>query len=305
MGMIDVGEKQESQRIAIAQALVFVDSVVIDKIKEGNSPKGNFFEAARISATIGVKKTFELIPYCHLIPIDGIKVDFAIEQNFIKILVTVNSVWKTGVEMEALTGASIAALTIYDMLKPLDELLSIESIKILKKQGGLNDFYEKNNTRKNFKAVVIVVSDTRTVDEDESGKIIVNTLLKKGFEIFEYKVLPDEMKIIQEQLIKYCDEMNVDFIITTGGTGIGPRDVTPEATKEIIIKELKGVTESLRGYGQQRTPWSMLSRGVAGIRGKTIIINLPGSTDAVSQSLNALFPGIMHAFKMVKGHGHG
>jgi len=304
MGMIDVGEKQESQRIAIAQALVFTDSNVIDKIKNGNSPKGNIFEAAKISATIGVKKTFELIPYCHLIPIDGIKVDFAIEQNFIKILVTVNSIWKTGVEMEALTGASIAALTIYDMLKPMSELLSIESIKILKKLGGMKDFYEKNSTRKNLKAVVIVVSDTRTIYQDESGKIIVNTLSRKGFEIYGYKVLPDELNIIQEELIKYCDELNVDIIITTGGTGIGPRDVTPEATKKIIEKELNGVVENLRGYGQQRTPLSMLSRSVAGIRGKTIIINLPGSSNAVSQSLGALFPGIMHAFKMIKGQGH-
>jgi molybdenum cofactor biosynthesis protein MoaC len=304
MGMINVSEKQGTQRIAIAQALVSASSNVIDNIKDGNSPKGNIFEAAKISATIGVKKTFELIPYCHLIPIDGIKVDFAIEPNFIKILVTVNSVWKTGVEMEALTGASIAALTIYDMLKPMDELLSIESIKILKKQGGMKDFYEKNDIRKNLKAVVIVVSDTRTIDQDKSGKIIVKALSKKGFEIYEYKVVSDELKVIQEELIKYCDELNVDIIITTGGTGIGPRDVTPEATKKIIEKEVNGIVENLRGYGQQRTPLSMLSRGVAGIRGKTIIINLPGSTNAVSQSLDALFPGLMHAFKIIRGHGH-
>ena len=304
MGMIDVGEKQESQRIAIAQALIFADSHVIDRIKDGNSPKGNIFEAAKISATIGVKKTFELIPYCHLIPIDGIKVDFAIEQNFIKILVTVNSVWKTGVEMEALTGASIAALTIYDMLKPMDDSLSIGSIKILQKQGGMKNFNKKNNIERKLKAVVIVVSDTRTIDKDESGKIIVNTLTKKGFEIYEYKVLPDDLKIIQEELIEYCDKVNIDIIITTGGTGISPKDVTPEATTKIIEKELTGVSENLRGYGQQRTPLSMLSRGVAGTRGKTIIINLPGSTNAVYQSLCALFPGIMHAFKMINGHGH-
>ncbi len=305
MGMIDVGEKQESQRIATAQALVFATSNVIDKIKkDGNSPKGNIFEAAKISATIGVKKTFELIPYCHLIPIDGIKLDFAIEQDFIKILVTVTTIWKTGVEMEALTGASIAALTIYDMLKPMDELLSIESVKILNKQGGVKDYYKSNKIEENLKAVVIVVSDTRTIDQDNSGKIIVDTLLNKGFEIYEYKVLPDELKIIQEELIRYCDNSNVDIIITTGGTGIGPRDVTPEATKKIIEKEIVGIAESLRAYGQQRTPLSMLSRGVVGIRGKTIIINLPGSTNAVFQSLNALFPGIMHAFKMIKGHGH-
>ena len=136
-----LARNKKHKELPLLKLRYFIDSNLIDKIKDGNSPKGNIFEAAKISATIGVKKTFELIPYCHLIPIDGIESRFCNRgQNFIKILVTVNSVWKTGVEMEALTGASIAALTIYDMLKPMNELLSIESIKILKKQGGMKDF---------------------------------------------------------------------------------------------------------------------------------------------------------------------
>ncbi|MER5175724.1 MAG: bifunctional molybdenum cofactor biosynthesis protein MoaC/MoaB [Candidatus Nitrosocosmicus sp.] len=300
--MIDVGEKPESLRTATAQALVFVNSAIMDKIKDGNSPKGNIFEAAKISATMGVKRTSELIPYCHPIPIDGIKVDFKVEQNFIKITVNVKSVWKTGVEMESLTGASIAALTIYDMLKPLDESLTIESVKVLEKHGGIGDFYETNIRKLN--AVVIVVSDSRKLEQDESGKIIMNTLSKNGFDIIEYKVLPDEIKTIEYELKRFCDESNIDMIITTGGTGVSPRDTTPEATKNILEKEINGIVESLRSYGQKRTPLSMLSRGVAGIRGNTIIINLPGSVTAVSQSLNVLFPGIIHAFKMIKGHGH-
>ncbi len=300
--MIDVGEKPESLRTATAQALVFVNSAIMDKIKDGNSPKGNIFEAAKISATMGVKRTSELIPYCHPIPIDGIKVDFKVEQNFIKITVNVKSVWKTGVEMESLTGASIAALTIYDMLKPMDESLTIESVKVLEKHGGIGDFYE-TNTRK-LNAVVIVVSDSRKLEQDESGKIIKNTLSKNGFDIIEYKVLPDEIKTIEYELKRFCDESNIDMIITTGGTGVSPRDTTPEATKNILEKEINGIVEGLRSYGQKRTPLSMLSRGVAGIRGNTIIINLPGSVTAVSQSLNVLFPGINHAFKMIKGHGH-
>jgi cyclic pyranopterin phosphate synthase len=302
MGMIDVGDKPESLRTATAQAVVVIDPNIIDIIKDGNSPKGNIFEAAKISATMGVKRTSELIPYCHPIPIDGIKVEFKVEQNFIKIIVNVNSVWKTGVEMESLTGASIAALTIYDMLKPLDKSLTVESVKVIEKHGGIGDFIEKDCRKLN--AVVIVVSDTRKIEEDESGKIISNILSKNGFDIIEYKVLPDEIKIIESELKRFCDEVNIDIIITTGGTGVGPRDTTPEATQNVLEKEINGIVESLRNYGQQRTPLSMLSRGVAGIRGNTIIINLPGSTMAVTQSLNALFPGIMHAFKMILGQGH-
>ncbi len=302
MSMIDVGEKPNSFRMAIAQALVFFNPNIIDKIKDGSSPKGNVFEAAKISGTLGVKRTSELVPYCHPIPIDGIKVNFKIEENFIKITVNVNSVWKTGVEMEALTGASVAALTIYDMLKPIDEDLSIGSIKVLEKHGGIGDFSETYNRKLN--AVVIVVSDSRNEKQDESGKKIINTLNNNGFEVVEYKIIPDEIKSIEFELNRFCEKQNIDIIITTGGTGLGPRDVTPDATKNILEKEIGGIVESLRMYGQNRTPLSMLSRGIAGIKGNTIVINLPGSPTAVSQSLNALFPGILHAFKMMAGHGH-
>jgi cyclic pyranopterin monophosphate synthase len=105
-------------------------------------------------------------------------------------------------------------------------------------------------------------------------------------------------------LINACDTLKVDLALTCGGTGLGPRDTTPEATRNVIEKEVTGISEALRMYGQKRTPMSMLSRGVAGVRGKTIIVNLPGSVKAVSESLDALIPGILHASKMLEGHGH-
>jgi cyclic pyranopterin monophosphate synthase len=302
MGMIDVGQKPWSLRTATAQALVFINPDLADNVKDGNSPKGNIFEAAKVAGTMGVKRTPELIPYCHPIPIDSIKVDFKVEGNVIKIFVNVKSVWKTGVEMESLTGASIAALTIYDMLKPIDNSITIESIKILEKKGGIKDFFDYHDRKLN--AAVIVVSDSRKKEQDTSGKTIINTLKKNGFDIIENKIIPDEIKTIEHELKRFCDELHVDMIITTGGTGVGPRDTTPEATTNILEKGIDGIVENLRNYGQQRTPLSMLSRGVAGIRGNTIIINLPGSETAVSQSLNALFPGIMHAYEMMAGHGH-
>ncbi len=302
MGMINVGDKPKTYRNAIAQAVICLDSNTIHKIKDGISPKGNIFETARIAATMGTKRTAELIPYCHPIPIDGIDVEFIIGSNHIKIIVNVHSIWNTGVEMESLTGASIAALTIYDMLKPLDPSLTIESLKVVEKHGGVGDFHIGNDVR--LKAVVIVISDSRTIDSDKSGKIITNRLKTHGFNIVEYKIITDDLSIIEKELKYYCDRDRVDIIITTGGTGIGPRDVTPEATKRVLEKDIRGIVESLRHYGQQRTPLSMLSRGVAGIRGSTIIINLPGSTNGVSQSLNALFPWVLHAFEIISGKNH-
>src|SRR5919199_319115 len=300
--MFDISNKPESLRTAIAQAIVKMHSDTVTLIREGKSPKGNIIEAVKFSATMAAKRTWELIPYCHPIPIDSIKVDVLLKEHLAEVIVEVKNVAKTGVEMEALTGASIGALTIYDMLKPVDGMLSIESVKLLKKSGGLKTFYESYDT--SLRAAGLVTSDSRGEKEDSSGKIVKDRLTSNDFSIIEYQIIPNKSDLIQSELKRFCDELKLDIVITCGGTGVGPRDVTPEATKKIIEKELCGISETLRIFGQQRTPFSMLSRGVAGIRATTVIINLPGSVRAVSESLDSLFPGIMHIFKMLKGRKH-
>ena len=304
MGMFDIGDKSETLRIATARAIVKVRPRTIQLIKEGKSPKGNIVDAARISATMAAKRTWDLLPYCHPIPIDHIKVDILFKTESIEVDVQVKTTWKTGVEMESLTGASIAALTIYDMLKPIDESLEIESIKLLAKSGGMKDFYEEYTVP--LKAVIIVISDSVSKGErrDKSGKLAVERLKSSGFEVVDYRVIPDDASQIESSLIIACDERKVDLVLTCGGTGLGPHDVTPEATGRLLDKEVIGISEALRMHGQKRTPLSMLSRGAAGVRGKTVIVNLPGSVKAVSESLDALIPGILHASKMLGGHGH-
>jgi cyclic pyranopterin monophosphate synthase len=98
--------------------------------------------------------------------------------------------------------------------------------------------------------------------------------------------------------------MQLDLVVTTGGTGMSPRDNTPEAMQRVIGREIPGIAEAMRSYGQERTPYAMLSRGMAGVRGKTLIVNLPGSRNGVRESLDALFPALIHAFKMIRGGGH-
>jgi cyclic pyranopterin monophosphate synthase len=305
-GMIDVSGKPDTLRIAIAQALIRVNSATVASIERGKSPKGNVVDAARIAGTMAAKRTSEIIPYCHSIPIDSVKVDVDLPRNGQKIIVKaeVKSIWKTGVEMEALTAACIAALTIYDMLKPLDGSLSIESIKLVEKSGGIKEFNQKYNGEGKWNAAVLVMSDSRRKKEDISGKIVIDRLKKNGFDIADYQVIPDDPNSIVSELKRFCDDMRVNLVITSGGTGIGPRDVTPEATRKIIDKEITGVSESIRAFGQRRSPSSMLSRGIAGIRKSTVIVNLPGSAKSVSESLDSLFPGILHTFEMLEGHGH-
>ena len=303
-GMIDVGDKAETLRTAVAQAIIKASPKTIDLIQQGKSPKGNIEDAARISATMGAKRTWDLLPYCHPIPIDHVKVDVSFKTDSIEVQVQLKTTWKTGVEMESLTGASIAALTIYDMLKPVDETLVIESVKLLAKSGGMKGFYE--NYDRSLKAAVIVVSDSVSKGErtDRSGKVAIERLKSEGFEVLDYQVIPDDLSKIESSLISACDTLKVDLVLTSGGTGLGPRDTTPEATRNVIEKEVTGISEALRMYGQKRTPMSMLSRGLSGVRGKTIIVNLPGSAKAVSESLDALIPGILHGPRMMGGHGH-
>ena len=303
-GMFDVGTKPDSSRTARAQAVLNIDANTAVLIRQGKSPKGDIVEAAKIAATLGAKKTSDLIPYCHPIPLDNIKVQVLIKSQAIEVDVKVKSIWKTGVEMEALSGACIGALTIYDMLKPIDDSLFISSVRLLEKSGGIGQFATKGGNK--IRAGVIVVSDSVATKKrtDKSGRLIVNVLKNKSIEVVKYKVVPDDSSAIEELLTKYSDEFRLDLVLTTGGTGLGHRDVTPEATRNVIEKEITGIVEGSRAYGQRRTPLSMLSRGVAGVRGKTLIINIPGSATAVLETLDFLFPGLEHAFKMMEGHGH-
>src|SRR5919109_3585433 len=200
MGMFDVGDKSETLRIATARAVIKVSPETIYLIKEGKSPKGDIVDAARISATMGAKRTWDLLPYCHPIPIDHIKVDVSIKTESIEVDVQLKTTWKTGVEMESLTGASIAALTIYDMLKPVDESLAIESVKLLAKSGGLRDFYEMYD--KTLKAAIIVISDSVSKGErsDKSGKLAAERLQSSGFKVVDYRIIPDDASQIESSL---------------------------------------------------------------------------------------------------------
>ena len=303
VGMYDISDKPETFRTAIAQAIVRLSPSTVTLVNEGKIPKGNIFDAARVSANMAAKRTWDLLPYCHPISIDHIAVDFSVvAKGKIKIIVTVKNVDKTGVEMEALTGACIAALTMYDMLKPVDSTLEIESIKLLEKTGGLNSYLQTYD--RTLHAAVLVLSDSRSEKEDKSGNAILERLAKYGLEVREYKILADEQKVIELELVRLCDEVGVDIVLTSGGTGVGPRDVTPQATANVIEMQVTGISETLRAYGQKRTPLSMLSRGIGGVRGSTVIVNLPGSVRAATESLDSLFPGILHIFRMLEGRGH-
>jgi cyclic pyranopterin phosphate synthase len=302
--MKDVGEKLDTLRVATAEAHIKVQEDTINTVKAGRVPKGDVLDIARAAGILAAKRTSELIPYCHQVPLDWVSVDFEILEGKILVRAQAKALWRTGVEMEALTAATIASLTVYDMLKPIDDSLEIVSVKLIEKRGGKNDWKEQFKTP--LKAAVLVLSDSvsQGKKEDKSGKTIIERLKKEPVEVVEYRIWPDDFETIKRELIRLSDIEGVDLILTTGGTGLSPRDVTVEATKEVIEREVPGVSEAGRIYGFRRTPHAMLSRGITGIRGKTMIINLPGSSRGAAESMDALFPWVLHSFRILRGGGH-
>jgi len=140
--------------------------------------------------------------------------------------------------------------------------------------------------------------------KDSAGKIITEKLEKLGLKISNYDIIPDEIRDIQNSVNKLCAN-KTDLIILAGGTGLSKRDVTPEAIMPLIDRRIPGIEEAIRSYGQERTPFAMLSRSVVGFKGETLLMALPGSTNGAAESIDAVFPSVLHLFQLLNGFDHG
>jgi cyclic pyranopterin phosphate synthase len=302
----DISAKPDTLRTARASARLRVRPATIRAIRSGTTPKADPLGVAKVAGIQAAKQTSLLIPFCHQVPLDAVSVDIIMGRGAITVNTLVKAVWNTGVEMEALLAASVSALTLYDMLKPIDDSMGILNVSLIEKTGGMSS---RKETGQGYRAAVVVVSDSVSNGrrQDSSGAYLVEALKGFGFGRrgrISYEVLPDEQKLIEKTLMRLADDEALDLIVTTGGTGLSPRDVTPEATLAVIRRRLPGVEETLRRFGQDRLPTAMLSRSAAGVRGKTLIVNLPGSRNAAEDGIHACFPAILHALRMVRGEGH-
>ena len=296
--MKDITHKTNTLRTAMAEATVRVSTQdTIDAITGKTVEKGDVFEMSKTAGLFAVKKTAEMIPDCHPMPVEYTGITFEIEGLTIRVKIIVKTIYKTGVEVEAMHGASVVALTMYDMLKPIDKGIEIENIRLIKKRGGKSDF--KNLLDEQLKAAVVVCSDTISAGdkEDKAGKAIIEKL--EAFDILspEYVIIPDDTDKITATVEGFC-KGGMNLVIVAGGTGLSPRDNTPEALKSLIDKEVPGIMEAARAHGQDRIPYSMLSRGVAGMHKNTLILAIPGSTNGAKETMDALLPGILHIFKV-------
>ena len=302
--MVPITHKSSTLRKAIAQAIVRVSKPeTIQAIRNRTVPKGDVLECARVAGLFAAKRTADMIPDCHPLPIEYTAVSYTLGEMELNIQVEIHTIYKTGVEVEAMHAASVVALTVYDMLKPIDKGVSIEQIKLIEKKGGKSDRNAALGQAR--RAAILVCSDSLAAGQgsDRSGEVIREKLVQLGISVAEKQIVPDAIEAIQAAANRFVAQ-GVDLLLVTGGTGLSPRDVTPEALEPLLDRRIPGVEEAIRSYGQQRLATAMLSRSVAGQIGKTLVLALPGSPAGAAEGMDAVFPALLHAFSVLEGARH-
>lgn len=298
--MKDITRKPDTLRSAEATATLTAPTAVIAMIRNGEIEKGDPLEAAKTAAYLAAKKTWDLLPLCHPLPLQNIDVDYELGETTIRIDTRVEVIAGTGVEMEALTAASIAALTLYDMLKPHAMTdLSIGDIRLLKKTGGKSQYRRRIDPP--ARGALILAAESRE-DADRRGSTLDEVaayLSEAGIDCGEPITLTDAPSELAETATTALAK-TPDLLVVVGGTGITRNDKTVETLEPLIETPMPGMVEAIRQHGQRRTPFALMSRAIAGLHGKTLILSLPGSSGAAIESLDAVIAGLVHTLEVLR-----
>lgn len=320
--MIDVGRKRITRRRALACGTITVGPEAFKKIREKSLPKGDVLALAEVAGIAGAKKTPDLIPMCHTLSLDQVTIHCVLQDpDAVTVYCQAAAHAKTGVEMEAITGVQAALATIWDLTKGTEPNLTIGGVRLLMKEGGKSGLWVNpdgipgwlaaqlppQKTMTGVKAAVLVMSDRAAagIYEDKSGSLLKALLEGEGADVLEYRVIPDNGDAIAAALKEMKKTKKPAIIVTSGGTGPGPHDVTPEIVDRLCDRPLEGFGEVLRRESAAFTDTAWLSRMRAGMMGELLVVALPGSPKAVGECWEILRPFLAHALKMIEGQGHG
>ncbi|MBM3162868.1 MAG: bifunctional molybdenum cofactor biosynthesis protein MoaC/MoaB [Chlorobi bacterium] len=301
IAMVDVSAKPGTVRSATASGVIAMNPETLRLLAAHALPKGNVLTAAKLAGIQAAKQAAHLIPLCHQLNLSWVDISFTVLDDRIAISATAKTREATGVEMEALTAVSVAALTIYDMCKAVDTAMEIGSIRLDVKTGGKR----QHSTEYRPRTSILVLSDSIASGkgQDRSGMLLREGLEAAGCPVEELRVVADRKEEIEAAVDEWVAG-GVELIVTSGGTGLGPRDVTVEALQPKFTRRLQGIEQALFSWGQGKTRTAMLSRLAAGTIGNSLLVCLPGSPGAACDALEVLVPAVFHAFAMLKGEGH-
>lgn len=320
--MADVSGKRITHRRAVACGSIYMGAKAYDAVKNKTLPKGDALAMAEVSGIMGAKRTAEILPMCHPLPLDHVGVHFALDDTNLSVTVycSVVAEARTGVEMEALTGVQSALLSLWDLTKPVDPALRLGDTRLLVKEGGksglwfnpdgvpkwLEEQFASPMQWPDISCAVLVMSDRASagVYADKSGALLKGHLLRLGADLVAYHVVADEPAEIEKSLRAIVEKESPRLILASGGTGPGPRDVTPAVLEQLLDCKLEGLGELLRRESAAFTNTAWLSRMGGGIFKGSLVIALPGSPKAVEECWQVLEPCLPKAVMMIEKQGH-
>jgi molybdenum cofactor biosynthesis protein MoaC len=321
--MADVRRKRATERRAVAVGELRAGPVGYAALVGRTLPKGDALAMAEVAGLQGAKNAAQLMPLCHPLSLEYVDVRCVPVpgRQAIRVYCEASLTAKTGVEMEALAGASAALLTLYDLTKPVEPALSIEGVRLLFKEGGKKGLWlhpeglsEEEHAHYRPKAeprlegetvAVITLSDRAHagVYEDRSGAVLATAVEGMGATV-RRRLLPDGIEPLAEALREEA-ALGTPLVLCTGGTGFGPRDLAPEALARVATREVPGLAEWFRHASSEHTPLAWLSRARSALVGDgTLVLCLPGSPKAVAQGMVILGPLLPHALAMMRGESH-